>query len=175
MRKRIELKDPVAMFNIGMKYSYGGLGLPMDQAKCIDLLREAADLGGLDAQYQLGSFHRTGGMGLEQNEVEALKYFRQAAEGGHLASRNNLGSGEKENNGEHVAAMRHWRLAASGGSMLSIANLLSSFRDGFLHHDDLAETLQAFYRSRAEMRSEDRDRYIEHLKMIGEYHDYFDL
>ena len=47
--------------------------------------------------------------------------------------------------------------------------LIVCFEIGILHHDDLAETLQAFYRSRFEMKSEDRDLYIKHLKMIGEY------
>jgi len=37
-----------------------------------------------------------------------------------------------------------------------------------LHHGDLAETLLAFYRSRAEMKSEDRDQYISYLKMSGQ-------
>ena len=37
-----------------------------------------------------------------------------------------------------------------------------------LHHGDLAETLLAFYRSRAEMKSEDRDQYISYFKMSGQ-------
>ena len=47
--------------------------------------------------------------------------------------------------------------------------LIDAFEDGVLHHCDLAETLKAFYRARAEMRSEDRDEYMAHLKMTGEY------
>ena len=47
--------------------------------------------------------------------------------------------------------------------------LIAAFDDGLLHHGDLAEPLQAFYCSRAELRSEDRDEYIEHLKRIGKY------
>ena len=48
-------------------------------------------------------------------------------------------------------------------------NLIACFEDGFLRHVDLAETLQAMYRSRAEMKSEHRDQYIAHLKKTGEY------
>jgi len=48
-------------------------------------------------------------------------------------------------------------------------NLISCFENGFLHHADLAETLQATYRSRAEMKSENRDQYIAHLKKTGKY------
>jgi len=48
------------------------------------------------------------------------------------------------------------------------------FEKGRLHHADLAETLQAFYLARAELRSEDRDECIEHLKRIGKYQDEYD-
>ena len=92
----------------------GGLGLPVDQTKCIDLLRESAGLGCSVAQYQLGAFHSTGAMGIEKNEEEELKYWETAAEGSDLISRHNLGCTEDQN-GDHVAAMRHWRLSASGG------------------------------------------------------------
>ena len=49
------------------------------------------------------------------------------------------------------------------------------FEKGLLHHGDLAETLQAFYRSRGEMKSGDRDQYIKYLKEIGKYKDEYDL
>ena len=39
-RKRVELKDLEAMYSLAMAYASGGFGLPVDQAKCVDLLRE---------------------------------------------------------------------------------------------------------------------------------------
>ena len=87
LSKRVELKDPNALRCMAMENGNGGLGLPVDQAKCIELLRESAGLGFPSAQYHLGSFYRFGEMGLEQNEEEALKYLEEAAEGGHLCSR----------------------------------------------------------------------------------------
>ena len=56
-----------------MHFLHGRLGLPMNQAKCIDLMRQAADLGNAVSQYQLATFHRTGEMGLGQNEEESRK------------------------------------------------------------------------------------------------------
>ena len=53
--------------------------------------------------------------------------------------------------------------------------LIACFKDGHLHHADLAESLWPFYRSRAEMKSEDRDKYIEYLKRTGKYNGEFDL
>ena len=168
LRKRVELKDPNALFSMAMKYGDGTHGLPVDEVKCIDLMRQAAALGFPSAQYQLGNFHHYGEMGLGQNEVKALKYWEKAAEGGDLTSLHNLGCIEADR-GDLVAAMRHWRLSASGGYKRSMGALIAWFEDGLLHHGDLAETLQVFYFARAEMRSDDRDSYIEYLKMTGVY------
>jgi len=174
LRKRVELKDPTALRNMAMNYGHGLLGLSVDQAKCIDLMGQAAALGCTDAQYQLGCFHGNGTMGLHRNLEEAHKYYKKAAEDGHILSRYNLGHVEEES-GDHVAAMRHCRQSASGGLKTSMDALIIFFDKGLLHHDDLAETLQVFYRARAEMKSDDRDQYIKHLKEAGEYRAEYDL
>ena len=171
--KRVELKDPTALRNMALFHGDGDLGLPVDQAKCVDLLRESAGLGCPCAQYNLGNFYDDGEMGLEQNKEEALKYWKNAAEGGHIRSRHNLGCVEG-GSGDHVAAMRHWRLTASGGMRMSMGALIDCFEDGLLRHGNLAETLQVFYRARAELKSDDRDQYIKHLKKTGEYKEHHD-
>ena len=48
------------------------------------------------------------------------------------------------------------------------------FENGLIHHRDLAETLQALYLARGEKRSEDRDQYINHLKMTGKYREEYE-
>ena len=168
LRKRVELKDLEALFSMAMSHGYGELGLPVDQAKCIELLRQSADLGYHSAQYQLGVFHFTGVMGLERSDEKAIRYYKEAAEGGEIHALHNVGNAEVRN-GNDIAAMRHWRLSASGGHKKSMHNLVSCFEDGLLHHADLAESLQAMYRSRAEMKSEHRDQHIAHLKKTGKY------
>jgi hypothetical protein len=173
LSKRVELKDPYALVLMGFNYWHGQLGLPVDQAKCVALYRESAGLGCPSAQFQLGAFYHEGSMGLEQNKEEGLKYFKKAADGGHLLSRHNLAFMEAEDDND-VAAMRHLRLAAPLGYKLSMAALINYFYRGSLHHADLAETLQAFYRSRAEMKSEGRDKYAAYLKRIGEYEAEYD-
>ena len=187
LHKRVELKDPKALCNLAMNYvdglrglmgtyyGYGDLGLQVDQAKCVELLRQSADLGFPEALYNLGVSHYVGEMGLEENEEEALKYCEQAAEGGILLARHDVGSMKAGNGDDVVAGMPHWRLAASGGYRSSMRVLIQyCFEDGLLRHADLAETLQAFYRSRSEMKSEDRDEYIKHLKEIGEYEEEYE-
>ena len=145
----------------------------MDQTKCIELLRESADLCFPPALHHFGIYHDAGDMGLEQSEEVAQKYYEEAAEGGHLISRHNVGCTEGMN-GNEVAAMCHWRLSASGGLKVSMECLIRYFEYGDLHHADLAEIMPAYYRSRAEMRSKDRDQYIEHLKKTGGYHEEHD-
>ena len=174
LSKRVELKDQTALCNMALYHGHGHYGLPVDQAKCIDLLREAANHGCPAAHYQLGIFYQTGDMGLEQNEEEALRYFEEAAEGGKIRARYNVGCAEYQN-GDYSAAMRHFRLSAAGGSRRSVTNLIVCFENGDLHHQDLAETLQAMYRSRAEMKSEDRDQFIKLLKETGEYQEEYDV
>ena len=156
------------MYSLAMDNAFGRSGLPVDQAKCIDLLRQSAGLGFPAAQYQLGNYHDDGEMGLAQNKEEALKYWGKAAEGGDVHARHNLGCAEAAS-GDLAAAMRHWRLSAAGGSRKSMENLIVCFENGLLQHGDLAETLQVFYRARAEMKSEDRDKFIAYLKMTGAY------
>ena len=172
-RKRVELKDPDALCIMAMMYGRGQNGLPVDQAKCIELLRQSASLGCPGAQFTLGNFYDIGAMGLEQNKEKATEYWKKAAEDGHVISRHNLGC-EDDDNGDVVAAMRHWRLAASGGVRSSMNNVIARFELGLLHHANLAETAQAFYLARSEIKSEDRDQYMKHLKMIGEYEEEYD-
>ena len=166
--KRVERKDPTALHNLACAHGYGRFGLPVDQAKCIDILRQSAGLGCAVAQYQIGIYYHTGAMGLEQNKEEAIKWWKKAAEGGDFHAQHNLGTIEYTN-GNHAAAMRHWCFTASGGKRSSMDALIECFRHGQLHHSDLAETLQAMYRARDELKSEDRDKYIVYLKMTGEY------
>jgi TPR repeat protein len=80
VRKRVELKDPQALLDMAMSYGHGQYGLPVDQTKCIELLRQSAGFGFSGAQHQLGNFYNNGEMGLEQNEAEASKYYKEAAE-----------------------------------------------------------------------------------------------
>ena len=125
---------------MALHIGFGHLGLPVDEAKCIDLLREAAGLGHPDAQAQLGTFYDNGIMGLEKNEEEALKYWEKAAKSGDILARHNRGCTERDN-GDYVTALRHFRLSAAGGYRKSMEGVIECFEKGLLHHKDLAETL----------------------------------
>ena len=53
--------------------------------------------------------------------------------------------------------------------------LIAAFGADLLHHCDLAESLQAMYLARAEMKSEGRDQWIVHLKRTGKYKEEYDF
>lgn len=173
IRKRVERKDPKALYNLALKYGFGAHGITVDQSKCIGLLRQSAGLGCLEAQYSLGNLYDDGDMGLEQNSEEAYSWWEKAAEGGHVVARHNLGVKEAERD-DCVATMRHCRLSAAGGYRNSMDCLVRVFADGFLRHGDLAITLQAFYRAKAEVNCKDRDQYNAYLKMKGEWNEDYD-
>ena len=175
LRKRAKRKDPRALFILAMMYGHGQLRLPVDQVKCIDLLRQSAGLEYPPALARLGNYYHNGEMGLEQNEEEARKYFEEAAEGGDVVARHNVGCAANKN-GDPVAAMRHWRLSAAGGLMKSVEALIECcFENGLLHHGDLSETVQTFYRAKSEMKSKNRDQHIEWLKRTGKYQEEYDM
>ena len=186
LRKRVEQKDPFALYCMAMVYGIGQFGLSVDVAKCAELLRESAALGFPVAQFNLGM------RDINENKEEGLRHLEAAADGGDVISRYYLGimlhidgdaegghlGGTRHNvgcydskNGNYVAAMRHYRLAASRGYKPAMSDIIGCFEEGVLRHGDLAETLQNFYLARSELRNDDRDRYIEHLKEIGKYNE----
>ena len=173
LRKRVERKDPQALCNMALDYGFGEFELPVDQGKCIELLRESASLGFPPAQFQLGVFYSHGCMGLEQNHEKAIQLWEKAAKGGYLPAIDSLGC-TAHGAGHHVAAMRHFRLSASHGDRRSATDLIGYFQRGFLHHGDLAGALQAMYRAIADMRSKERDEFIEYLKEEGKYNEMYD-
>ena len=175
LNKRVECKDQKALEHLAMNYCHGLYGLSVDQGKSIELLRESADHGLPDAQYQLATFLKHGEMGLAQNEEEARKYCEEAAEGGHLVALYTLGCALEQKDGDHVAAMRHWRLSASLGLKLSMEAVIFAFEEGLLQHGHLSAIAQAFYLARAEMKSEERDKFIAYLKSTGEYKEEYDM
>ena len=173
-RKRAERKEPKALHDMAVDYGHGRHGLPVNHAKCLDLLHQSADLGFLPALSQLGNYHHDGEMGLKPNREEAIKWWGKAAEGGDFNARHNLGIMAMRSR-DDFESMRHWRLSASAGYRHSMECLINCLGDGFILHADLSETLKAFYGARAEMRSDKRDEYFQHLKRTGEYKEEYSL
>ena len=113
-RQRVKKKDPEAISNLGMKYCFGGLGLPKDMLiKAVELWEEAAELGSIDALFNLGHAYYSG-KGVEPDETKSAEFFKKAAMQGQAESRHNLGSHEGRK-GNHDRALRHFLISAKMG------------------------------------------------------------
>ena len=84
-----ELVDPVALYNLGLKYATGE-GVQLDLARAIACYRESAENGYARAQVNLGCMYVTG-QGTSKNSAEALKWFQNAAAQGMDKAKYNLG------------------------------------------------------------------------------------
>jgi TPR repeat protein len=161
--KRVEANDVGAMHALG-NYHYHGLGgLQQDQAKAIELWKQAAKLGSSQAHYNLVVDYRHGG-----DLKKAKFHYEAAAMAGHEVARNMLGNMEFKS-GNKERAVKHWIIAASAGSDSAMHTLLVVFGQGVLSRESIDSTLTAYNNSCAEMRSEARDAHIHiHNDNIGE-------
>ena len=100
--KRVEVNDAGAIYVLGNDYHHGKLGLQRDQAKAIELWKQAAALGSSKAHYRLGNSYREGG-----DSKKAQFHYEAAAMAGHEAARCNLGNMELDKSRNMKRAERY--------------------------------------------------------------------
>ena len=180
LEKRVKLGDVCAMRTLSGAYVNGDLGLPVDHSKAVELAHRAIDLGSADACVDLGSWYYDGGVGLGKNETKAKMYWEVAAKRGDVDARSNLGDIEHnireqsmhnsaERKMREELAVAHWRISAAAGSKLSMKSLTEYFETGIIVKEQYEEIERAHNEACEEMKSEDRDRFIEHHKMANGY------
>ena len=76
------LKQPEVLYRISNLYKTGYKEIPQDNAKAIDYLRQAAELGDPDAMFDLGIRYEKGD-GVVSNTQTALQWINKAADAGH--------------------------------------------------------------------------------------------
>ena len=54
IQKRVDVGDPVAIYNLGIQYCSGQHGLEKDVTTAVELYERAAELGVKDAHFYLG-------------------------------------------------------------------------------------------------------------------------
>ena len=86
MKKKTELD---AIFQRAEEYYYGKNGKKSDTAKALELYRQAAEQGHIEAQFALGAALKMPGE--YQNTREAVQWLRKAAEQGHQEAQAELG------------------------------------------------------------------------------------
>jgi hypothetical protein len=149
--QRVDKGDLEAMVKLA------GLYLTRHEAKAIELLQRAADLGSPDAIKKLGIFILEGELGLVQDIEKAKACLEDAVKKGDVYARGFLAMLE-EHCQRHDLAVMHNKLAAAAGDEESMKRLWKYFPSK-LDKAELEETLRAHKEACEEMNSEERERY----------------
>ena len=155
VKKRMEVDDAEAIFEMGCCNYNGSHGLSQDHAKALKLLHRAAKLGHTESYYGIGLAYDIGN-GVERDETKAKNYYELAAMGGHVNARYNLGALEK-NAGNMDRALKHWMIAAGCGDNDSLENIKQMFKNGHATKDDYAKALRVYQAYLVEIKSTQRN------------------
>jgi TPR repeat protein len=155
MKKRMEISDVEAIYNLGCYYGNGLHGLPQDRAKALELWHRAAKLGNATSYYSIGAAYYEGN-GVERDETKAKHYMELAAMGGVVAARYNLGLHEWRT-GNIDRALKHFMIAVGMGQSNSLEKIKQMFMDGDAMKDDYAKALRAYQSNLIEIKSAQRD------------------
>ncbi|NLS02239.1 hemagglutinin [Rhizobium sp. P32RR-XVIII] len=138
--------DPLALFEIGARYTEGRNGLPADQAQAANWYQLAADRGFAPAQYRLGSMYEKG-TGVARDIGKARAFYEQAASQGNASAMHNLAvlyaSGALGQQ-DYAAAASWFTKAADLGITDSQFNLAILFARGNGVTQDLGESYKWF-------------------------------
>ncbi|MBO0902601.1 DUF2610 domain-containing protein [Jiella sonneratiae] len=139
---------PLAQTSLGRLYA-GGIGVPRDVGRAVDLYRKAAVRDDAVAQFELGQMYEKG-LGLPRNLPGALTWYERAAENGSRAAHgaaariltdNASGFGRT---GDYARAADHWREAARGGDAEAAFKLAIALRDGQIEANSEHEMMDSF-------------------------------
>ena len=155
MKKRMEVDDAVAIYNLGCCYHDGLDGLPQDHAKALELWHQAGELGNTKSYYSIGVAYDLGN-GVGRDEKKAKYYYELAAMRGHVTSRHNLGCFEARTcNWDR--AFKHCMISAGIGYTNSLNAIRQMFMNGQATKDDYAKALRAHQAYLVEIKSPQRD------------------
>ena len=154
-KKRMEIGDASAIYNLGGWYSDGMYGLPQDRAKALELWQQAGELGNTKSYSSIGGAYDNGN-GVERDEKKALHYYELAAMAGDSISRLNLGNAEGRK-GNYDRALNHFMISVEFGLHESLETIKRMFMNGQAAKDDYAKALQAYQAYLSEIKSPQRD------------------
>jgi len=154
-KKRMELNDASAIYNLAGFYTDGRYGLPQSHAKALELHHQAAELGHAEAYNNLGYAYNNG-IGVERDEKKAWYYYEISAMKGGVYARHNLGD-EENRKGNVDRALKHWIIATEGGYKTSLERIKRLYTNGHATKDDYAIALGKFQEYVGEIKSDQRD------------------
>ena len=159
LKKRVEAKDPIAIFNMGVYYRDGEYGFQKDYTKALELFHRAAKLGYAAAYCGIGAAYLHGeGVEVDENEAvqKVIHYYELAAMRGSVEGRYNLGCDE-ENTGNMDRALRHYMIAVGSGDAPSLKKVKDFYKDGYATKGDYTKALQSYQTYLDEIKSDQRD------------------
>ena len=169
LKKRMEVDDAQAIYNLACHYANGGLGLTQDRNKALELWHRASELDYAAAYYNIGYVYLNGN-GVERDEKKAIHYWELAAMGGDVESRHNLGVSEI-NVGNYGRAIKHFMISARSGDGDALKLIKRLFMEGDATRDDYAKALRAYQAYLDEIRSDDRDKAAAFSEEFKYYYD----
>jgi len=153
---RMELSDPIAIFNVGVKYRDGKYGYPQDHNKALELWHQAAELGYAEAYLNIG-YAYSNGKGVEVDKKKAKHYYELAAIKGDVLARHNLGVNEYHLDNMD-RAIKHFIIAVGYGSSQSLDNIKMIYSKGYATKDDYMKALQSYQEYLGKIKSSQRDK-----------------
>ena len=155
VKKRMEIGDAEAIYEMGCCYSNGSCGMPQDRAKALELCHQAAEIGHASSHYSIGVAYKLGN-GVERDEKKAVHYMELSAMEGNVGARHNLGVSEY-NAGNCDRALKHYMIAAGSGCTVSLEKIKQMFMKGYATKDDYAKALRVYQANLVEIKSAQRD------------------
>ena len=153
--KRVEMNDPITIFNTGCDYQYGRNGYPQDYTKALELWHRSAELGYAEAYSCIGYAYDFG-EGVEVDKKKAKHYWELAAMGGDVEARYNLGNMERDA-GNFNRAVKHHMIAAGSGDNDSLKIIQEFYSEGDATKEDYMKALQLYQEYLGEIKSIQRD------------------
>lgn len=141
LERAVAAGSPEAQFELAKLFE-SGIGVPVNEARALELFQAAADQEFANAINDLGFLHYQGGLGLPPNPKKALKLFERAAELRHPQAQFNFAAliddGLIPNKGPEDAA--HYLYAALRSGNVDVLNLLTD--RPMMFTDDTRRSLQ---------------------------------
>ena len=154
--KRVELNDPIAIYNLGVCYRDGLYGYPQDHTKALELWHRAAKLGDALANVNIGNSYSMG-RGVEVDKKKATYYYELGAMKGDAMARYNIGIMEKKA-GNMARAVKHFVISVRSGDDDSLKKIQELYSNGHATKEDYTKELQSYQEYLGEIKSDQRDK-----------------
>jgi len=155
LQKRVEVGDPIAIYNLGIKYRDAEDGYPQDHVKALELHHRAGELGNAMAYGSIGWAYDHG-EGVEVDKKKAIHCYELAAMKGDAISRYILGVNE-ENADNMNRALKHYMIAVTDGHAESLQEIQDLFTNGHATKEDYTKALRSYQEYLCEVKSRQRD------------------